>query len=64
MAKTLKNRKGPSFSATKFSVGTKKRGNDGNMWKIVKNKKGTKRWLKKSNVKSKTVAWVGKRCWM
>jgi hypothetical protein len=50
MNKTLKTRKGPSSSATKSSVGTKKKGNDGNMWKIVKNKNGTKRWLKMSNV--------------
>ena len=49
MAKTLKVRKGPASSATKFSVGTKKKGNDGNMWKIVQNKNGTKRWLKISN---------------
>jgi hypothetical protein len=49
MAKTLKVRKGPASSATKFSVGTKKKGNDGNMWKIVENKNGTKRWLKISN---------------
>jgi hypothetical protein len=56
MAKTLKTRKGPSSSATKSSVGTKKKGNDGNMWKIVKNKNGTKRWLKVSSVtlKNKT----------
>jgi len=54
MTKTLKIRKGPSESATKFKVGTKKKGNDGNMWKIVENKKGTKRWQKisdKSNTK-------------
>ena len=50
MNKTLKTRKGPSSSATKYSVGTKKKGNDGNMWKIVKNKNGTKRWLKMSSV--------------
>ena len=50
MAKTLKTRKGPSSSATKSSVGTKKKGNDGNMWKIVKNKNGTKRWVKVSSV--------------
>ena len=49
MAKTHKVRKGPEESATKFSVGTKKKGNDGNMWKIVKNKKGTKRWQKEKN---------------
>jgi hypothetical protein len=56
MTNTLRTRKGPSSSATKSSVGTKKKGNDGNMWKIVKNKNGTKRWLKMSSVtlKNKT----------
>jgi len=56
MNKTLKTRKGPSSSATKSNVGTKKKGNDGNMWKIVKTKNGTKRWLKMSSVtlKNKT----------
>ena len=39
-------RKGPEESATLFSVGTKKKGNDGNMWVIVKNKNGVKRWQK------------------
>ena len=62
MAKTLKIRKGPSSSATKSSVGTKKKGNDGNMWKVVKNKNGTKRWVKMSKVtlknKSKHVQYV------
>lgn len=54
MAKTLKVRKGPASSATKFSLGTKKKGNDGNMWKIVQNKNGTKRWLKISNKSNKS----------
>ena len=56
MNKTLKTRKGPSSSATKSNMGTKKKGNDGNMWKIVKTKNGTKRWLKMSSVtlKNKT----------
>ena len=39
-------RKGPSESATKFKVGTIKKGNDNNMWKIVVNKKGIQRWQK------------------
>ena len=39
-------RKGPEESATLFSVGTKKKGNDGNIWVIVKNKNGVKRWQK------------------
>ena len=39
-------RKGPEESATHFSAGTEKEGNDGNMWVIVKNKNGVKRWAK------------------
>ena len=39
-------RKGPEESATLFSVGTKKKGNDGNMWTIKKNKNGVNRWSK------------------
>ena len=41
-----KDRPSPSESATKFKVGTKKKGNDGNMWIIVENKNGVKRWSK------------------
>ena len=41
-----KDRPSPSESATKFKVGTKKKGNDGNMWIIVENKNGVKRWNK------------------
>ena len=43
--KKSKGRKGPSESATKFKVGTIKKGNDNNMWKIVVNKKGIQRWV-------------------
>ena len=39
-------RKSPSESATTFKLGTKKKGNDGNMWIVVKNKNGIKRWKK------------------
>jgi len=46
-------RKGPKESASLFSVRTKKKGNDGKMWIIVKNKNGVKRWQKKSNKTSK-----------
>ena len=46
-------RQAPQESATKFAIGTKKRGNDGNMWIIVKTKT-TKRWSKNNNVKTKT----------
>lgn len=41
-----KSRKGPTESATLFSVGTKKKGNDGNMWIIKKNIRNIKRWVK------------------
>ncbi len=44
--KNISVRKGPSVSATKFKVGTIKKGNDNNMWKIVVNKKGIQRWQK------------------
>jgi hypothetical protein len=51
----VKARKGPTSSATKFSIGTRKKGNDGNAWVITKNKNGVKRWqrTKKSKKKSK-----------
>jgi hypothetical protein len=52
MTTTLKMRKGPYVSATKQLIGTKKKGNDGNMWKIVENKNGIKRWLKISTNKT------------
>jgi hypothetical protein len=44
--KKKKGRKAPDDSATKFNVGTRKRGNDGNMWEVVTNKNGAKRWKK------------------
>jgi len=37
-------RKSPSTSATKFAVGKKKKGNDGNMWIVSETKTGVKRW--------------------
>jgi hypothetical protein len=46
MSKTVKVRKGPSESATKFSIGFVKKGNDGNMWKIVATTAGVHRWSK------------------
>ena len=46
-------RKGPNDSATKYEVGTKKKGNDGNYWIIKKNKNGVQRWVKDSKRKSK-----------
>lgn len=46
-------RPSPSDSATLFKTGTKKKGNDGNMWMIKENKNGVKRWTKVSKKTSK-----------
>ena len=46
MPKTEKVRKSPSESATKFSVGFVKKGNDGNMWGIIATAAGVHRWAK------------------
>ena len=48
---TVKSRPSPSESATLFKLGTKKEGNDGNIWEIVKNINGVKRWKKISQKK-------------
>lgn len=45
----IKERKGPEESATNFSLGTKKLGNNGNMWEIIKTKKGIHRWKRLNN---------------
>jgi hypothetical protein len=57
MFKTKKVRQGPSESATLFSEGTTKLGNDGNMWIIVVTDAGVHRWsrVKNKTVKNKTV---------
>ena len=41
----MPTRQGPQESANNFTLGTKKRGNDGNMWVII-HTKSTKRWSK------------------
>ena len=41
-----KDRPSPSESATGFSEGTVKTGNDGNQWIITETEKGIKRWVK------------------
>jgi hypothetical protein len=41
----MPTRKGPTESANNFTIGTKKRGNDGNMWVIIQTK-NSKRWSK------------------
>ena len=53
MVQTKKVRKSPSDSATKFSIGTRRKGNDGNMWKITQDKNGKKRWQRITSGTSK-----------
>lgn len=43
-SKKIKNRQSPTESATLYKIGTKKTGNDGNIWIIAENIKGIKRW--------------------
>ena len=54
-AKAKKGRKSPTESATLNNVGTRKTGNDGNMWEVVTNKNGTKRWKKETKKKKRKV---------
>ena len=49
---TKKNRKGPEESATKFTVGKIKKGNDGKNWIIIETKNKTRRWKKLDNNKT------------
>lgn len=61
MPKTEKVRKSPSESATKFSVGFVKKGNDGNMWKIVATAAGVHRWAKNQGASGASGALAPKR---
>jgi hypothetical protein len=45
-------RPSPTKSATMFSTGTKKFGNDGNPWRVTENKNGVKRWVKVGDIPS------------
>ena len=55
MFKTKKVRQGPTESATLFSEGATKLGNDGNMWTIVVTDAGVHRWSRIKNKTNKTV---------
>ena len=55
MPKTEKIRKSPTESATMFSIGDVKKGNDGNTWKIIATSSGVHRWQKIMNTRSKTI---------
>jgi len=46
----MPTRQGPTESAKNFTIGTKKRGNDGNMWIIIQTK-NSKRWSKVNKTK-------------
>ena len=39
-------RKSPSLSATSVNIGTVRKGNDGNIWRVIKASNGVKRWVK------------------
>ena len=55
MTLKTKKRKSPTESATKYKIGTKKLGNDGNMWVIISTQSGTHRWKKiASNTRKKS----------
>jgi hypothetical protein len=43
-----KARPSPSQSAAATKVGVRKRGNDGSMWEVKKNKNGVHRWVRDS----------------
>ena len=51
----MPSRQGPTESAKNFSIGTKKRGNDGNMWVIIQTKT-SKRWSKVNKTKKASKA--------
>jgi len=46
-------RQSPTESATLNQIGTKRKGNDGNIWVVVENSNGVKRWKKIESLKSK-----------
>jgi hypothetical protein len=55
MPKTEKIRKSPTESASMFSIGYTKKGNDGNMWKIIETSSGVHRWQKITKTHFKTI---------
>ena len=60
----MSERKGPEKSATLYKVGTKKMGNDKNIWIIEENKNGVKRWVlfkKTSKIPSKKISKINNK---
>lgn len=56
-----KIRKSPTESATLYKLGTKKKGNDGNLWVIAENINGIKRWKLNRKVSKKISKKVSKK---
>lgn len=44
--RTRANRPSPSTGASSQKIGTVMKGNDGNMYKVIKTSSGTRRWVK------------------
>ena len=44
--RTSKDRKSPTVSATKQTIGTEMKGNDGDMWVVKADKNGVNHWKK------------------
>lgn len=60
-SKEVSNRPSPTQSATLYTTGTKKTGNDGNTWIITQNVNGTKRWKLYKKVTKKESKKVSKK---
>ena len=60
-SKEVRMRPSPTQSATLYTVGTKKTGNDGNTWIISQNINGTKRWKLYKKVSKKESKKVSKK---
>jgi hypothetical protein len=60
-SKEVSTRPSPTQSATLYTIGTKKTGNDGNTWIITQNVNGTKRWKLYKKVSKKISKKVSKK---
>ena len=60
-SKEVSNRPSPTQSATLYTTGTKKTGNDGNTWIITQNVNGTKRWKLYKKVSKKISKKISKK---
>jgi hypothetical protein len=60
-SKEVSTRPSPTQSATLYTIGTKKTGNDGNTWIITQNVNGTKRWKLYKKVSKKISKKISKK---